>query len=60
MSFAQEKKPHVVLIAIFNTSGIEVYLEIAFFLNKLLFHRASFSVLMILHRQEQAVGQADV
>ena len=59
VSFAQEKKPHSVLIAIFNTSCMEVYLEIVFFL-KLLFHRAVYSVLMFLHRQEQAVGQADM
>lgn len=32
----------------------------AFFLNKLLVHRAEFSVLVFLQRQEQAVGQTDV
>lgn len=57
----QQKNPTTpsVLIAIFNTSCMEVCLEIALFLNKLLLHRAGVSVLMVLHRQEQVVGQAD-
>lgn len=53
----QQKTPnnsHGVLIAIFNTSCMEVCLEVASFLDKMLFTELGF-----LHRQEQVVGQTE-